>query len=58
MQSRGYEETELEFDTDLVTGSDIQHFRRQVNALIIKPAKFHNLSMKSKKLFYRYKHVL
>ncbi|KAI3377184.1 hypothetical protein L3Q82_009096 [Scortum barcoo] len=31
MQVRGGEETELEFDEELVAGSDIQHFRRQVN---------------------------
>lgn len=37
MQSRGYEETELEFDADLVTGSDIQHFRSKVKSLFIKP---------------------
>ncbi|XP_041795340.1 lamin L3 [Chelmon rostratus] len=29
MQARGDEETELEFDEDIVTGSDIQHFQRQ-----------------------------
>ncbi|XP_042366895.1 lamin L3 isoform X2 [Plectropomus leopardus] len=29
MQHRGEEETELEFDEELVAGSDIQHFRRQ-----------------------------
>ncbi|XP_040892756.1 lamin L3 isoform X2 [Toxotes jaculatrix] len=29
MQSRGDEETELEFDEEYVAGSDIQHFRRQ-----------------------------
>ncbi|XP_035507809.1 lamin L3 [Morone saxatilis] len=29
MQSRGDEETELEFDEDFVAGSNIQHFRRQ-----------------------------
>ncbi|KAM7423506.1 hypothetical protein PAMA_000048 [Pampus argenteus] len=29
VQSRGDEESELEFDEELVSGSDIQHFRRQ-----------------------------
>ncbi|XP_039991316.1 lamin L3 isoform X2 [Xiphias gladius] len=29
MQGRGDEETELEFDEEFVSGSDIQHFRRQ-----------------------------
>ncbi|XP_059213880.1 lamin L3 isoform X1 [Centropristis striata] len=29
MQHRGDEETELDFDEELVAGSDIQHFRRQ-----------------------------
>lgn len=29
VQSRGDEETELEFDEEFVSGSDIQHFRRQ-----------------------------
>lgn len=33
MQARGDEETELEFDEDIVTGSDIQHFQRQVNTV-------------------------
>uniref|UniRef100_A0A665TRS8 Lamin L3 n=1 Tax=Echeneis naucrates TaxID=173247 RepID=A0A665TRS8_ECHNA len=32
MQGKGDEDTELEFDEEFVAGSDIQHFRRQVNA--------------------------
>lgn len=31
MQLRGDEETELEFDDEFVSGSDLQHFRRQVS---------------------------
>lgn len=31
MQGRGDEETELEFEEELVAGSDIHHFRRQVS---------------------------
>lgn len=36
MQGRDNEETELEFEEDLITGSHIQHFRRQVNAQTYK----------------------
>lgn len=45
MQGRGGEETELEFDEEFVAGSDIQHFRRQVNT-----HNFHNPSMRCKVL--------
>lgn len=46
MQARGDEETELEFDEEFVAGSDIQHFRRQVNTRTHKTSqkhKFHDL---------------
>lgn len=48
MQGRGDEETELEFDEEFVAGSDIQHFRRQVNTLTPKTSQ--KFSMKCKVL--------
>lgn len=55
MQARGDEETELEFDEDIVTGSDTQHFQRQVNAQTLKtPPKSSATSVRS--AFYRCNH--
>lgn len=39
VQTRGDEETELEFDEEFVAGSDIQHFRRQVKKKPQKPPR-------------------
>lgn len=55
MQVRGDEETELEFDDEFVAGSDLQHFRRQVNTPAQKvPQPQHKVC--NLKSVYKYKH--